>query len=148
MDAPGPALAMLDVGDVPPALLALDALAKEALVEVIGRGTMQPGRYAILFAGEVEAVERSFYKAHSAIENPTTMDVHLAPPVGTGQRTSQCARQTENTFGPFQAMLLHPILVVACIMWKILICLQVQPNCPVKTTMSVWYRQLRLTLRK
>ena len=66
MDAPGPALAMLDVGDVPPALLALDALAKEAHVEVVARGTIQPGRYAILFAGEVEAVERAFYKAHSA----------------------------------------------------------------------------------
>ena len=54
---------MLDVGDIPPALLALDALAKEAFVEVIGRGTIQPGRFAILFAGEVEAVQRSFAKA-------------------------------------------------------------------------------------
>ena len=54
---------MLDVGDVPPALLALDALAKEAMVEVIGRGTIQPGRFAILFAGEVEAVDRSYHKA-------------------------------------------------------------------------------------
>ncbi|MDP6942617.1 MAG: BMC domain-containing protein [Myxococcota bacterium] len=63
MAAPGPALAMLDVGDVPPALLALDALAKEAMVELIGRGTIQPGRFAILFAGEVEAVERSYRKA-------------------------------------------------------------------------------------
>jgi microcompartment protein CcmL/EutN len=54
---------MLDVGDVPPALLALDALAKEAMVELIGRGTIQPGRFAILFAGEVEAVERSYRKA-------------------------------------------------------------------------------------
>jgi len=56
---------MLDIGDVPPALVALDALAKEALVEVIARGTIQPGRFAILFAGEVEPVERSFYKGQS-----------------------------------------------------------------------------------
>ena len=54
---------MLDVGDIPPALLALDALAKEAEVHIIGRGTIQPGRFAILFSGEVEAVERSHRKA-------------------------------------------------------------------------------------
>jgi len=54
---------MLDVGDVPPALLALDALAKEAFVTLLGRGTIQPGRFAILFAGDVESVQRSFAKA-------------------------------------------------------------------------------------
>jgi len=54
---------MLDVGDVPPALVALDALAKEAFVTILGRGTIQPGRFAILFAGDVESVQRSFAKA-------------------------------------------------------------------------------------
>ena len=59
----GPALAMLDVRDIPPALLALDALVKEAPVEVLARGTVQPGRYLIAFAGDVEAMEFAYQKA-------------------------------------------------------------------------------------
>jgi len=68
---------MLDVGDVPPALLALDALAKEAHVEVLARGTIHPGRYAILFAGEVEPVERSLYKSLSACRSALCDQVML-----------------------------------------------------------------------
>lgn len=78
MTAPGPALAMFDVGDIPPALLALDALAKEAPVAVIGRGTIQPGRYAILFAGEVEAVRRSHQKAEAICSEVLCDQVLLA----------------------------------------------------------------------
>ncbi len=63
MPASGPALAMLDVGAIPPALVALDALAKEAYVDVLARGTVQPGRYLILFGGDVESTQRSHHKA-------------------------------------------------------------------------------------
>ena len=69
---------MLDVGDIPPALLALDALAKEAEVQIIGRGTIQPGRFAILFAGDVEAVQRSFKKAEPLC-HPSLCDAVLLP---------------------------------------------------------------------
>ena len=69
---------MLDVGDIPPALLALDALAKEAEVHILGRGTMQPGRFSILFAGDVEAVERSFRKAEPLC-HPSLCDAVLLP---------------------------------------------------------------------
>ena len=61
----GPALAMLDVADVPPALLAVDLLAKEAFVRVHRAGTVQPGRYLILFGGDPEAVRRSMLRASS-----------------------------------------------------------------------------------
>lgn len=63
MHAVGPALAMLDIGDIPPGLRALDALAKEAEVSVISAGTIQRGHYLILFGGEVEPVEMSFRRA-------------------------------------------------------------------------------------
>ncbi len=57
---------MLDIGVIPAGLKALDALLKEALVEVIAAGTVQSGRYLILFGGDVEPVERSFFKAREA----------------------------------------------------------------------------------
>jgi microcompartment protein CcmL/EutN len=59
-------MAMLDVADVPAALAALDALAKEAEVSVLARGTIQSGRYLILFGGGVEAVQLSEAKAREA----------------------------------------------------------------------------------
>ncbi len=62
----GPALAMLDISDIPRGLLALDALAKEAWVQVLSAGTVQDGRYLVLFAGEVEPVQRSFVRACDA----------------------------------------------------------------------------------
>jgi microcompartment protein CcmL/EutN len=66
MAATGPALALLEIGSVPLGLRALDALVKEALVEVAARGTVQCGRYLIAFTGEVEAVERSHARALEA----------------------------------------------------------------------------------
>jgi microcompartment protein CcmL/EutN len=62
----GPALAMLDIAEVPQGLLALDVLAKEAEVQVLNAGTVQSGRFFILFAGEVEPVERSLDRARAS----------------------------------------------------------------------------------
>jgi microcompartment protein CcmL/EutN len=61
--AAGPALAMLQIADVPCGLRALDALVKEAPVEVLATGTVQPGHYLIAFAGQVEATVRSLDRA-------------------------------------------------------------------------------------
>ena len=61
--ASGPALAMLDIAAVPPGLFALDALVKEAEIVILSAGTVQNGRYLILFSGDVEPVERALTKA-------------------------------------------------------------------------------------
>ena len=61
--SPGPALAMLLLTEVPAGLFVLDALVKEAYVTVLQTGTIQCGRYLILFGGEVEPVDRSFARA-------------------------------------------------------------------------------------
>ncbi len=61
--APGPAVAMLQVTDVPLGLRALDALLKEAPVEVLATGTVQCGHYLIAFGGQLEATLRSFDRA-------------------------------------------------------------------------------------
>jgi microcompartment protein CcmL/EutN len=73
----GPALAMLDVADIPPGLRALDALAKEAPVTVLGAGTIQCGRYLILFAGEVEPVGYAYRKACESLGSSLLDDVLL-----------------------------------------------------------------------
>jgi microcompartment protein CcmL/EutN len=59
----GPALAMLELADVPRGVRALDALVKEAPVHVLAAGTVQRGHYLILFRGQVEAVELSYQRA-------------------------------------------------------------------------------------
>ena len=64
----GPALALLELCDVPRGLRALDALVKEAAVSLLSRGTVQCGRYLIAFAGSVEAVERSYARAVAVAE--------------------------------------------------------------------------------
>jgi bacterial microcompartment shell protein len=78
MQVVGPALAMLDIGDIPPGLRALDALAKEAEVSVVSAGTIQRGHYLILFGGEVGPVEMSFHRA-LALAGAAVEDAVLLP---------------------------------------------------------------------
>lgn len=68
IEVTGPALAMLELGDVPSGFVALDAIAKEAEVSVLAAGTVQCGRWLVAFAGELEAVQRSFTRATSRVE--------------------------------------------------------------------------------
>jgi microcompartment protein CcmL/EutN len=77
VENPGPALALLDLSSIPHALLALDALVKEATVTVLARGTVQPGRYLILFGGDTEAVTRSRNKAQLAVPGAIRDEVLL-----------------------------------------------------------------------
>ena len=77
-DVTGPALAMLELGDVPSGFLALDALAKEAPVTVIAAGTVQCGHWLLLFAGEVEPVELSYRRATSRVAK-AIVDAVLLP---------------------------------------------------------------------
>ncbi|HEY3350497.1 MAG TPA: BMC domain-containing protein [Thermoanaerobaculia bacterium] len=87
----GPSLAMVLLGEIPPGLRVLDALAKEAEVNVLQAGTIHCGRYLILFGGEVGPVERSWRRALD-IAGVHVVDevflahaeVRLAPAIGTG----------------------------------------------------------------
>ena len=73
----GPAVAFLDIGDIPIALLALDALIKEAPVQLLSSGSVQPGRWLTLFGGEVESCEMAFNKALSAASGHVVDKVFL-----------------------------------------------------------------------
>ena len=74
----GPALALLEIGDLPAGFAALDAIAKEAMVTVIAAGTLQHGHYLVAFAGEVLAVELSF-AAGSGRAGAALVDAVLLP---------------------------------------------------------------------
>ena len=63
IQALGPALAMVELCDLPSGLVALDALAKEAPVVVVGAGTIHHGHFLIVFAGSVAEVEMSYARA-------------------------------------------------------------------------------------
>jgi len=76
--AAGPAVAMLQLTDIPCGLRALDALVKEASVELLATGTVQSGHYLIAFGGQVEAVVRSFDRA-IVVAGDTVADSVLLP---------------------------------------------------------------------
>lgn len=73
----GPSLAMLLLGEIPAGLRVLDALAKEAEVAVLQTGTIQCGRYLILFGGEMAPVERSWLRARDVAGSALLDDVLL-----------------------------------------------------------------------
>jgi microcompartment protein CcmL/EutN len=74
----GPALAMIQLSDVPRGLRALDALVKEAPVDLLAAGTVQCGHYLIAFSGQVGATVRSFARARETA-GETVIDSVLLP---------------------------------------------------------------------
>lgn len=55
-----PAIALIEYASIAIGTRASDAIVKKATIELIRAGTLQPGKYAVLFAGEVAAVEESW----------------------------------------------------------------------------------------
>jgi len=55
-----PALALLELDSIAAGIDAGDAMAKRAAVETLLAGTVHPGKYLVLVAGDVAAVEESF----------------------------------------------------------------------------------------
>lgn len=54
-----PALALLDVTSIATGIVVGDAMVKRAPLEVLYAGTIHPGRYLVLVAGEVASVEEA-----------------------------------------------------------------------------------------
>lgn len=55
-----PAIALIEFGSIAVGARASDAIAKKAPVTIIRAGTLHPGKYAILFSGQVAAVDESY----------------------------------------------------------------------------------------
>jgi len=78
---PDPAIALIEFSSVAVGTRALDALLKKAPVRLERAGTVQPGKFVMLFAGAVAAVEESFAEAcrlaaDSLIDRVLLSDVH------------------------------------------------------------------------
>ena len=58
-----PALALIEYSSIAVGTRALDALLKRAHVDLLRAGSVQPGKFAILFAGDVGSVEESYGEA-------------------------------------------------------------------------------------
>jgi len=58
-----PAIALIEFASIAVGTRATDALLKKATITLVRAGTVQPGKYAVLFSGEVGPVEESFMEA-------------------------------------------------------------------------------------
>ncbi|HWL91943.1 MAG TPA: BMC domain-containing protein [Phycisphaerae bacterium] len=78
-----PALALLEFSSIAAGTRAADAIAKKAPVTLVRVGTLQPGKFAILFAGDVASVEESFAEGRrrgesALVDSVLLPDVHPA----------------------------------------------------------------------
>lgn len=76
-----PALALLEFDSIARGIEAGDQMVKRAPVEVIRAGTVQPGRYLVLVAGEVADVEEAVTAGESV---PTLVDEVFLPDIHPG----------------------------------------------------------------
>jgi microcompartment protein CcmL/EutN len=58
-----PAIALVEFSSIAVGTRALDALMKKAPVALIRAGSVQPGKFAVLFGGQVAAVDESYVEA-------------------------------------------------------------------------------------
>ena len=82
-----PAIALIEYSSIAAGTRAADIIVKKAPVTVLRSGTVQPGKYAILFEGEVAAVEESLLAGcHAAAD--VVLDRILLPDVHEAVRAA------------------------------------------------------------
>lgn len=65
-------LAAIELVSVPAGLVALDALVKEAAVELVFAGDIDPGRFLVIFGGDVASCEASLRRAVQEVPGEVT----------------------------------------------------------------------------
>jgi len=75
-----PALALLDFSSIAVGIEAADAMVKQAQLDVIRTGTVQPGRYLVLIGGSVGEVQESLATGR-AVGGDTVLDHVFLPHV-------------------------------------------------------------------
>lgn len=75
-----PAIALVEFDSVAVGIEAGDAMVKRALLGLIQSGTVQPGKYIVLIAGDVASVEESL-AAGRAIGNEAIIDTVFLPDI-------------------------------------------------------------------
>ena len=95
-----PAVALLEFSSVAAGIVAADAMVKRAPVAELVAGSVQPGRYLVLVAGDVASVEESV-EAGKAVSTPSLLDEILLPDVHPGV---VAALRGERIPGPVEAL--------------------------------------------
>lgn len=75
-----PAVALLEFASIAAGIEAGDAMVKRAPLGVINSGTVQPGKYLVLIAGDVASVEESV-AAGTAVAGEALVDVVFLPDI-------------------------------------------------------------------
>ncbi len=78
-----PAIGLIEYAGIAVGTRATDALTKKAPVQLIRVGSLQPGKFAVLFAGDVASVEES-YITGLQVGAETVVDRVLLPDVAEG----------------------------------------------------------------
>ncbi len=78
-----PAIGLIEYAGIAAGTRATDALTKKAPVQLIRVGSLQPGKFAVLFAGDVASVEES-YITGLQVGAETVVDRVLLPDVAEG----------------------------------------------------------------
>jgi microcompartment protein CcmL/EutN len=110
-----PALALIEFASIAAGTRASDALAKKATVSILRAGSLQPGKYAILFAGQVAEVEESYLEANR-IGAESVVDRVLLPDVDRGVHDAILGRQGDwahDTIGIIETPTLAAVIEAA-----------------------------------
>ena len=75
-----PALALLEFDSIAAGIIAGDAMAKRAPIDLIKAGTVQPGKYLVLIGGQVADLEEAIDAART-VESPRLVDIVFLPDV-------------------------------------------------------------------
>lgn len=85
MELVGPALGLLELESIARGVVIVDALVKKAHVRIFSAEAVTPGKYQIMFCGEVAEVDESF-RAGEALGGPLVIDRLLLPQLAQGVR--------------------------------------------------------------
>lgn len=110
-----PAIALVEFSSIAAGTRALDALMKKALVKLDRAGSVQPGKFAVLFSGEVASVEESYVEA-CRIGADALVDRVLLPDVHVDVRAAILGRRgdwTADTLGVIETSTMAAVVEAA-----------------------------------
>ena len=110
-----PALALIEFSSIAAGTRAVDALIKKAPVTIERAGTLQPGKFAVLFGGDVASVDESYAEAlrvgGTAVSDRVMLP--LVEPTVYRATLGEVGDWTGDTLGIIEADAMAPLLLAA-----------------------------------
>ncbi|MFC1521268.1 BMC domain-containing protein [Elusimicrobiota bacterium] len=92
-----PAIALIEFSSIAEGITAADAMVKKAPLDLIEAGTVQPGKYLVLVAGDVASVDESF-KEGLGVKPDTIIDSVILPDVDQQVHDAIFKKKIKNDF--------------------------------------------------